>query len=93
MPLLVFGILSLVSGILTAFLPETLNKVLPETLEQADEFGRPRCCGGGGRGGRNEGAPLLGTGIAGNLLRSGEQRSLLSEDDEDDELFANNTVT
>jgi len=92
-PMLVFGVVSLVSGTLTAFLPETLNKVLPETLEQADEFGRPKCCGGRGTG-RNEGAPLLGGGLAGNLLRPGEGRSLLGDDeDDDDELFSTNTLT
>lgn len=98
-PFFVFGILSLVSGTFTAFLPETLNKVLPETLEQAEEFGRPKCCGGeggGGRGaGRSEGAPLLSGGLAGNLLRPGEGHSLLGGDDDEDEdeLFSTNTLT
>lgn len=42
--LIVFGVLSLVSGVFTFVLPETLNKVLPETLEQAEAFGKFRFC-------------------------------------------------
>ena len=35
-PLLVFGALSLVGGLLTFSLPETLNQNLPDTIEQAE---------------------------------------------------------
>ena len=44
-PLSVFGILGFAAGVLVLNLPETRNKVLPETLEQAETFGRPRICG------------------------------------------------
>ena len=34
-PFLIFGALSLISGLLTCVLPETLDRQLPDTLEQA----------------------------------------------------------
>jgi len=40
LPSLVFGVLSTVSGLLYVFLPETLGQVLPDTIEQAERFGR-----------------------------------------------------
>ena len=92
----IFGIMSLASGVFLAFLPETLNKVLPETLEQAEEFGRPKCCGVAGKGrgsGRHEGAPLLAGGVAGSLLGPSEGLSLLGEDEEEDELYSTNALT
>ncbi|KAK3734884.1 hypothetical protein RRG08_038910 [Elysia crispata] len=39
-PLIIFGGLSLSAGVLVLFLPETCNKVLPDTLEEAKNFGR-----------------------------------------------------
>ena len=40
LPSLVFGVLSTICGLLYAFLPETLGQVLPDTVEQAERFGR-----------------------------------------------------
>lgn len=39
-PLVIFGVLSLVSGLLSLYLPETLNKKLPETIEEGERFGK-----------------------------------------------------
>jgi putative MFS transporter len=38
LPLLVLGIPTIVSGILAAFLPETANKILPQTMSQANSL-------------------------------------------------------
>lgn len=38
-PLIIFGCLALVSGLLSLLLPETLNKKLPETIEEGENFG------------------------------------------------------
>lgn len=40
LPLVVFGVLSFVSGLLSLYLPETLNKKLPETIEEGERFGK-----------------------------------------------------
>ncbi|KAL8560146.1 hypothetical protein ACOMHN_021641 [Nucella lapillus] len=40
LPLLVFGVLALVAGVLTLLLPETLHKDLPDTVDDALEFGK-----------------------------------------------------
>lgn len=40
LPLTLFGIIAFVGGILTLFLPETLNTKLPETVEDAENLGR-----------------------------------------------------
>ena len=40
LPLLVFGAFSLVAGLLTLVLPETLHKDLPDTIEDGLKFGR-----------------------------------------------------
>ena len=40
LPLLVFGSTTIGAGLLCLFLPETLHKHLPETLEDAKMFGR-----------------------------------------------------
>jgi len=42
LPLIVFGASTVAGGILCLWLPETLNKHLPETLEDATNFGRVR---------------------------------------------------
>lgn len=39
-PLLVFGIMAFISGMLSLYLPETLNKKLPETIEEGEHFGK-----------------------------------------------------
>lgn len=39
-PLIIFGSLSLVCGLMSLFLPETLNKKLPETIEEGENFGK-----------------------------------------------------
>jgi len=93
-PLLIFGVSILVSGGLLFLLPETLNKILPETLEQANEFGRPRFCGGRGiNAGFSDGGG--GGGVAGSLLRPEGQALLgnIDEDEEDEELYSPNTLT
>ena len=38
-PLIVFGGFSLLAGILTLLLPETLNHALLETIQEGEEFG------------------------------------------------------
>ncbi|CAK9830055.1 Organic cation transporter protein [Anthophora retusa] len=40
LPLLVLGILGIMSGVLTLFLPETLDKDLPQTLQDGENFGK-----------------------------------------------------
>ncbi|XP_076765735.1 organic cation transporter protein-like isoform X1 [Xylocopa sonorina] len=40
LPLLVLGILGIMSGLLTLFLPETLDKDLPQTLQDGEDFGK-----------------------------------------------------
>ena len=40
LPLLIFGGLSVGAGLLMLFLPETSNRVLPDTVEEAKNFGR-----------------------------------------------------
>lgn len=39
-PLIIFGSLAFVGGLLSLFLPETLNKKLPETIEEGENFGK-----------------------------------------------------
>uniref|UniRef100_A0A8D0G4T8 Major facilitator superfamily (MFS) profile domain-containing protein n=1 Tax=Sphenodon punctatus TaxID=8508 RepID=A0A8D0G4T8_SPHPU len=42
LPLLIYGAAPIISGIAAAFLPETLNKPLPETIEEVESMrGRP----------------------------------------------------
>uniref|UniRef100_A0A1B6LD98 Major facilitator superfamily (MFS) profile domain-containing protein n=1 Tax=Graphocephala atropunctata TaxID=36148 RepID=A0A1B6LD98_9HEMI len=40
MPLLIFGVCALVSGIISLILPETLNRKLPESIEEGERFGK-----------------------------------------------------
>lgn len=42
----ILGILEFVTAIIVSFLPETLNRKLPETLEDADNLGISKnfCC-------------------------------------------------
>lgn len=39
-PLVIFGALALAGGLLSLYLPETLNKQLPETIEEGEMFGK-----------------------------------------------------
>lgn len=39
LPLLLLGIFGIIGGLLTLFLPETLDKDLPQTLEDGESFG------------------------------------------------------
>ena len=40
LPLLVLGTLGIICGLLTLFLPETLDKDLPQTLQDGEDFGK-----------------------------------------------------
>ncbi|XP_011499844.1 PREDICTED: organic cation transporter protein [Ceratosolen solmsi marchali] len=40
LPLLVLGILGVIGGVLALFLPETLDKELPQTLQDGENFGK-----------------------------------------------------
>lgn len=40
LPLVIFGVLAFISGLLSLYLPETLNKKLPETIEEGECFGK-----------------------------------------------------
>lgn len=53
-PTLVFGGVAIVAAFMGLFLPETLHKELPQSLEDGENFGKGdtafrACCGGGSR--------------------------------------------
>ena len=39
LPLIIFGSLSILAGLMSLLLPETLDEHLPETLEDGEAFG------------------------------------------------------
>lgn len=39
MPSIIFAVISIISGFLVMFLPETLNKSMPQTIEDGEKFG------------------------------------------------------
>ena len=39
-PLLIFGILSVIAGLLLLLLPETYGEKLPDTMQEGEQFGR-----------------------------------------------------
>lgn len=39
-PLVVFGCLSILAGLLLLLLPETLDQKLPDTIKEGEQFGR-----------------------------------------------------
>ncbi|XP_063218411.1 organic cation transporter protein-like [Bacillus rossius redtenbacheri] len=40
LPLLIFGSLALAAGLLSLLLPETMNKKLPDTIQEGEQFGK-----------------------------------------------------
>ncbi len=40
LPFVLFGVLSIVGGLMALLLPETLGKNLPETIEEGEQFGK-----------------------------------------------------
>ncbi|XP_046553878.1 solute carrier family 22 member 3-like [Haliotis rubra] len=44
LPMLVFGLVTALSGLLTLLLPETKNATLPETIKEAEKLGTPYSC-------------------------------------------------
>ena len=39
-PLLIFGVLSVIAGLMLLLLPETYGQKLPDTIEEGEELGR-----------------------------------------------------
>ncbi|KAL0133300.1 hypothetical protein PUN28_000805 [Cardiocondyla obscurior] len=53
-PAMLFGLIALVAGFLSLYLPETLNQPMPETIEDGENFGKgdtcfTTCLGGGAK--------------------------------------------
>ncbi|XP_076250638.1 organic cation transporter protein [Rhynchophorus ferrugineus] len=44
LPSTIFAVIALISGFLTLFLPETLNKAMPQTIEDGENFGIGDTC-------------------------------------------------
>ena len=42
LPLIIYGVLAFTGGLLALILPETLNKELPETIEDGENFGKKK---------------------------------------------------
>ena len=40
LPLIVFGSVAVIAGLLVLLLPETKGKTLPETIEEGEQFGK-----------------------------------------------------
>lgn len=43
MPSMIFAVIALISGFLVMFLPETLNRPMPQTIEDGENFGGGNC--------------------------------------------------
>ncbi|XP_014681515.1 PREDICTED: organic cation transporter protein-like [Priapulus caudatus] len=43
-PLVIFGVMSILGGVVVLYLPETLNESLPETSIEANNFGKDQKC-------------------------------------------------
>lgn len=44
LPRLVFGVIAIISGFLTIFLPETLKQPMPQTIQDGEDFGKGDTC-------------------------------------------------
>ncbi|CAH2002276.1 unnamed protein product [Acanthoscelides obtectus] len=44
MPAIIFAVIALISGFLVTFLPETLDKAMPQTIEDGEKFGAGDTC-------------------------------------------------
>ncbi|XP_046391762.1 solute carrier family 22 member 13-like [Ischnura elegans] len=82
LPLLVLGILSFAGGVLSLFLPETLDQELPTTLQDGENFGKDQkfwefpCCGK--RNAVKEEEVVSPVGQQSNFYRAGSGRSARS---------------
>ena len=57
-PTVIFATVTLISGALTMFLPETLDQPMPQSLEDGEEFGDGDTCFTTGCFGRKKSRPL-----------------------------------
>uniref|UniRef100_A0A182N5I8 Major facilitator superfamily (MFS) profile domain-containing protein n=1 Tax=Anopheles dirus TaxID=7168 RepID=A0A182N5I8_9DIPT len=76
LPLLIFGALAFVGGVLSLLLPETHNQKLPETIADGENFGKQKTVPGGGNGGAGGG------GVGGSdrdVERTAEELQVLSK--------------
>ena len=42
-PMTIFGVAALIGGLLSLTLPETVNKLLPDTIDEANDYTRDSC--------------------------------------------------
>lgn len=40
LPLLVLGVMGIIGGVLSLFLPETMDQELPQTMQDGEDFGK-----------------------------------------------------
>ncbi|GFQ85452.1 organic cation transporter 1 [Trichonephila clavata] len=43
-PFLIIGLINLLAGLSAILLPETLNEILPQTIQDAEKFGKEQKC-------------------------------------------------